>query len=426
MRDRRIAGRDAQPRPSAELLADAYQKLLLRAAQWLGRHDQNNMPAASPAMRTAADWLLSHPQLSGCSPDAETAAMAQEFLDQRRDLLSQVKTHSRTAPAMWDGAGEDDRILIRGNPRTPGEFAARGLPLALMEKREPISQGSGRLQLAEDVLDPANPLTARVMANRIWGLLMGRGIVASPDNFGVLGQPPSHPELLDYLALRLRDDWSLKRLIREVVLSRTYQQSTHAQPAAQQIDPANLLWHHYPLKRLPAESIRDALLLLSGRWDSAMYGPSVPVHLTAFMQGRGRPGSGPIDGLGRRSVYTSVRRNFLSPMMLAFDFPQPTSTIGRRTISNVPAQALILLNDPLVLQQCRLWAERMLRETPEANLRQRVDWLYHAAFARDATEQEHQASAAFLLPRLAEPASPQVWSEFCHVLVNLKEFIYLR
>jgi hypothetical protein len=238
--------------------------------------------------------------------------------------------------------------------------------------------------------------------------------------------------LLDYLALRLRNGWSVKQLIREVVLSRAYQQSSAAAPAAEQKDPANLLWHHYPLKRLQAESIRDSLLVLSGRRDSTLYGPSVPVYLTAFMQGRGRPASGPLDGQGRRSIYTSVRRNFLSPMMLTFDQPQPTSTIGRRNVSNVPAQALILLNDPFVLQQCQLWAERMLGENSEGDVHQRIRWLYRSAFARDATEQEQLASAGFLRQRLAgdSPAAPEAerraWTELCHVLVNLKEFIYLR
>src|SRR5262249_54545860 len=157
------------------------------------------------------------------------------------------------------------------------------------------------------------------------------------------------PELLDYLASDfVKRGWSTKQMIRSLVLSQTYQMSSHLTDA-ESADPDNQLWNRMPIKRLEGEAIRDSLLAVSGRLDRAPFGKSVPIHLTQFMQGRGRPkDSGPLDGNGRRSIYISVRRNFLSPMMLAFDTPNPFSTVGRRTVSNVPAQALILMNDPLV------------------------------------------------------------------------------
>ncbi len=193
---------------------------------------------------------------------------------------------------------------------------------------------------------------------------MGRGLVASVDNFGLLGEKPSHPELLDYLAERfVKEGWSTKRLIREIVLSSTYQMASKGDAKTDEADPSNLLLHRANIKRLEAEAIRDSLLAVSGRLDLAAGGPSVPVYLTSFMEGRGRPGgSGPMDGAGRRSVYTELRRNFISPMLLAFDMPIPFSSMGRRSISNVPAQALILMNDPFVLAQAELWRRRRSRK----------------------------------------------------------------
>lgn len=199
-------------------------------------------------------------------------------------------------------------------------------------------------------------------------------------------------------------------------------------------DPDNLLWHRMPIKRLQGEVIRDALLAVSGRLDPTPFGPSVPIHLTPFMEGRGRPGaSGPLDGNGRRSVYIAVRRNFLSPMMLAFDTPSPFSTVGRRTSSNVPAQALILMNDPLVIELAKRWAERLLVDlalSPE----QRIDAMYQAALARPASDAEKSDALAFLdaqsarfgLPETQRRTSPQAWADLCHVMFNVKEFVFIE
>ena len=148
---------------------------------------------------------------------------------------------------------------------------------------------------------------------------------------------------------------SIKRLIRQLVLSSSYQMSSAVDPAAVVVDPANTLLHHARVRRLEGEVIRDAMLAISGRLDESMFGQSIPVHLTEYMKARGLPEtSGPLDGAGRRSIYIAVRRNFIAPMMLAFDTPIPFTTIGRRNSSNVPSQALILLNDPLVAQQAAL------------------------------------------------------------------------
>jgi hypothetical protein len=188
-------------------------------------------------------------------------------------------------------------------------------------------------------------------------------------------------------------------------------------------------------RRLEGEAIRDSLLTISGRLDPTMFGEPVPIHLTPFMEGRGRPGvNGPLDGDGRRSIYVAIRRNFLSPFMLAFDTPPPFSTMGRRNVSNVPAQALILMNDPLVVEQSKRWATRVLETVSDTAVasatEDRVTWMYLSAIARRPTEQELQTAARFLADlasqRNIEPNDPALWSDLAHALVNTKEFIYLR
>jgi hypothetical protein len=203
---------------------------------------------------------------------------------------------------------------------------------------------------------------------------------------------------------------------------------------ADRLDPQNVLLHRANLRRLEGEAIRDEILAISGGLDERLYGPGVEVYLTPFMDGRGRPAqSGPLDGDGRRSIYTKIRRNFLPPMMLAFDMPGPFNCMGRRTVSNVPAQALTLLNDPFVLQQAKRWAEREL-SAGEMTDRQRIERMYEEAFARAPTDQEADAAQAFLRQQ-AGPAGqsesgqtrdPAAWTDLAHVLMNVKEFIFLN
>jgi hypothetical protein len=206
--------------------------------------------------------------------------------------------------------------------------------------------------------------------------------------------------------------------------------SSVSSPQSLEKDPRNLLWQHIPLKRLEAEAIRDAILAVSGRLDERMYGPSVPVYLTPFMEGRGKPAGGPLDGDGRRSIYITVRRNFLSSMFQAFDYPTPFTSAGRRTVSNVPAQALTMMNGPFVVAEARRWAERALAE-PAASAAERVERLYLAAFGRSPTPAESADALAFLAEQARRYAAaagddPRPWADLCHVLLNVKEFIFVR
>ncbi len=368
--------------------------------------------------------------------DVAANSIRREWQREREQISQQIIRKSHVAPSMLDGTGEDAHILIRGNSSKPGDIEPRHFLTAISSDAPmKIQSGSGRLELARQINDPANPLTSRVIVNRIWHHLMGRGIVPTVDDFGFLGQRPTHPELLDHLATRfLADGQSIKSLIKYIVLSRTYQMSSQADPSAIEADPKNLLWHYRPPQRLEGEAIRDSLLALSERLDETQFGPPVPIHLTPFMDGRGRPGtSGPLDGNGRRSIYISVRRNFISPFMLTFDTPVPFSSMGRRNVSNVPAQALIMLNDPLVVELSRDWGKRALQRVAGSSdqaVIQRIDWLYLSGFGRYPTTQERDAAVAFLRSQANERSvtleDDDLWADLAHVLVNTKEFIFLR
>ncbi len=327
--------------------------------------------------------------------------------------------------AITDGSAEDDRVHIRGSSRTLGEPAPRRFVEVLGgTKGSTPASGSGRLDLARRVVDPTNPLTSRVLVNRLWKHHFGEGLVRSTDDFGAMGQTPSNPDLLDRLAADfIKGGWSIKRMHRLMVLSHAYQMSSAAEPEADRVDPTNRLVHRMNVRRLEAEAIRDAMLAVSGRLDLTLFGPSVPTHLTPFMEGRGRPSqSGPLDGNGRRSLYLNVRRNFLSPFLLAFDFPTPASCMGRRNVSNVPAQALTLLNDPFVLERSKLWASRTIAS--KATRDERLDSLYRTAFGRAPTDRERQDASTFLGAE-SPGQEVQAWTDLCHVLMNTKEFIFI-
>ncbi len=414
---------------SAEALAAAYGKLFAEVARRLSADEVAGKADAADLARLA-NWLAARPELLGDNAKPISATMA-GFIAEEKRIAGGIKAESRLALAMLDGSSVDEHVFVRGSPKVEGEAAPRRLLEALAGSKPLHSApGSGRLELARQMTDPAvNPFIARVMVNRVWHHLYGRGLVASVDNFGVMGEAPTHPELLDFLAGRfVKEGWSLKTLIRELALSNAYRMSSQPVPEAEKLDPSNLLLHRMRLRRLEGEAIRDALLSVSGRLDRTVFGPSVPIYLTPFLDGRGRPGSGPLDGNGRRSLYLAVKRNFLSPMMLAFDTPSPFSTVGRRTVSNVPAQALILMNDPFVHQQAGLWAKKVLASPGTAE--QRVTEMYLSAFGRPPTDGERKACAAFL-DRGAERQGSKVedakvWTDLAHTLFNVKEFIFLN
>ena len=371
-------------------------------------------------------------------PDSRYSALdlAKE-LNEIRTQASEIANHVPDpilAIGICDGTPADESIFVRGNHKALGQTAPRNFLEAMATEPLKIEAGSGRSLLADRIADVNNPLTARVAVNRVWHHLLGRGIVRSVDNFGVLGQKPTHPELLDYLAIRfVNDGWSIKQLIRDIVQSRTYQLSSVPLPESAAADPENNLFHSANIQRLEGEAIRDSMLLISGDLNDTAFGPSVPIYLTPFMSGRGRPGeSGPLDGNGRRSIYVEVRRNFLSPMMLAFDTPIPFNAVGRRNVSNVPAQALILMNDPFVYSQARQWATKLIAQGQSNE--DRIRSMYVEAFGQPPTDAQLQQSLTFL-KRQSESlnigvdeqnGSVDLWQDLGHVLFNVKQFIFVE
>jgi len=355
---------------------------------------------------------------------------AKNLIERIRELEAKLPA-PRRAPTIRDGTGIDDRVFVRGSHKNLGAPAPRGFLQVFGETRF-TGPGSGRLELAKAVTDPSNPLVARVIVNRLWKHHFGEGIVRSPDDFGLQGQPPTHPQLLDWLASEFVKSWSLKSLHRLMVLSAAYRQSSRATPeqAAKALtaDPENKLLHRQNVQRLEAEAIRDSILLVSGRLDRSMEGPGGMPYLTEYQVGRGKPASGPLDGYGRRSIYLAVRRNFLNPMFTAFDYPTPFTTIGRRSVSNVPAQALVMLNNPFVLQQAERWAKRTLDESATSD-EARIRRMYLAAFGRPASAKELSIAQAFFEEEVKEYGHSnraKAWTDFAHVLMNAKEFIFIE
>ncbi|MGE4001356.1 MAG: PSD1 and planctomycete cytochrome C domain-containing protein [Planctomycetaceae bacterium] len=376
-------------------------------------------------------WLLSRKLLTNSvrkSPELSDLVAAYRTIETHR--LAQP----RIVPGIAEtGDGFNQFVLVRGDCEQRGDVVERRyLEVLAQPSDNPIRHGSGRLELAERIASPDNPLTARVMVNRVWHHLFGAGIVKSVDDFGRVGDQPSHPELLDYLAVRLvAEDWSLKQLIREIVLSQTFRLSSRSSVMAQSIDPQNRLLSHYPARRIDAESIRDALLAASGRLDRTQFGMSVfPFREEANTYRRLFPG--PLDGDGRRSVYLKVSLMEGAKFLEAFNFPGCKVAQGRRDVTNVPTQALTLLNDPFVLQQAAYWADQLI-EQPHHSPRARIDVMFRTALGRPPTDGEAREFDG-MIQRVAElhavPAenimtAGALWRDLSHVMFNLAEFIYV-
>ena len=377
------------------------------------------------------DWLVQKGLLDNSSDLSPRLA----------DLVSRYReTEARLArpqviSSMADlDPGYDFPVLLRGSAKSPGKPAPRRYLTMINGAEDRFdSSGSGRRALAELVASPDNPLTARVLVNRVWHHLFGRGIVATVDDFGRFGEAPSHPRLLDSLALGfVREGWSIKKLIRSLVLTQSFQQSSQISAQAAEVDPQNLLLHHYPVRRLTAETIRDAILSTSGQINFSLYGPSIQPFRPAAKDYR-KLLSGPLDGNGRRSLYLKVTRMEGPRFLELFDFPIPSVVRGRRDVTNVPSQALALLNDPFVTEQAARWADQLLG-ADDSSVESRIDTMFQKALGRPAEvhEQERFVSLAGELASLRQIPerrilqSTIVWQDVAHCIFNLKEFIYLR
>jgi len=387
------------------------------------------------------NWLLERDLLPN-RMDARPALA--ELVAAYRDAEEQLAA-PQTVMGMADfDPGYDVALNVRGSYDDLGDAVPRGHVMVLSDSHQGFKvAGSGRLELAELVASPKNPLTARVFVNRVWHWVFGTGIVSTTDDFGHIGDRPSHPELLDHLADRfVRTGWSVKQLVRSLALSETFQQSGLSSARGREVDPLNRLLHHFPLRRLEAESVRDAILAVSTRLDCRMYGqPINPPRSKEDPQKR--LFSGPLDGEGRRSIYTKMTIMEQAKLLATFNQPAPKIPTGRRDVTNVPAQALALLNDPFVLSQAEYWARQLIGASHfsarHTSPRQRLAVMFRSAFSRDPNPQEllrwskavsdfaslHQNATGYA-PHTGMMNSVAVWRDVAHAIFNTKEFLYVR
>jgi len=325
----------------------------------------------------------------------------------------------------------DMRITIRGNPRALGDAVPRGFLSVISDTLPEVPEGqSGRRQLADWIADPDNPLTARVAVNRIWQKLFGEGLVRSVDYFGLPGDRPSHPELLDFLASRfVEEGWSQKQMIRSLVLSRSYRLASAPIAGNQQIDPDNRLLWRMNRFRLDAEELRDAMIFVSGQLRPSNGGPAMPLEFPENVGGLDPKDVNPPNfRLSKwrpeqefeRTIYLPIIRSSGQPgpaeLRNVFDFPQPSVFTGRRAITAVPTQALFLMNSPVVKNHAAALAARLHDEQPDEM--QRLELLWLTLLNRPITEPERDETAAFL-----GDAGDSAWTELCHALLASNEFL---
>lgn len=388
----------------------------------------NTVAAGSnPQMPTRSVSAGPNTKLENPSPTIRVSKDSlQTALDHYRQVENQIPVARRICGLIDDGFATNTPLFPRGDHRRAAEPVARRYLEVLGSDAKAYRQNaSGRLQLANEIASPQNPLTARVYVNRVWHWIFGRGLVSTVDNFGRLGEPPSHPELLDELAQEfMQRQWSTKQLVRALVLTATFQRSSDVLASTHEQDPGNRSWSHADVHRLDAESLRDSFLKVAGNLDLKSGGPSVPIHHRQVVDPDKQPPSGPIDGGGRRTLYLEVRRNFLSDFLVTFDFPKPTAPTGRRSETNVPAQNLALLNDPFVRHQADLWAKRLIQQEPQSQ--RRIELLYQQALQRGATPDERTRLLEFLGSTNSPAEELAAWTEAALVIFNTKEFLYLR
>ncbi|MEQ1826775.1 MAG: DUF1553 domain-containing protein [Pirellula sp.] len=338
--------------------------------------------------------------------------------DQLTKLRAEQEEAKKSAPAMYPIAHSyaeakvaDMKVFVRGNPANQREIAPRRFLTVLAGEHQPLfTNGSGRRELAEAIASDDNPLTARVMVNRIWQHHFGRGIVATPSNFGKQGQAPTHPELLDYLAAKLIDSgWSIKSVHREIMLSSTYQLSTSFSEANANIDGDNRFLWKMSRRRLDVEAWRDALLDVSGKLDRTVGGPSTDLADANNV---------------RRTIYARVSRHELDSLLRLFDFPDANITSEKRSETTVPQQQLFVLNSPFMVEQAKAFSARVHSEAAD-NDEARIKHAFLLAYSRPVTDIELELGLAYLGIKSDDQNKLTRWEQYSQVLLAANEFMYL-
>ena len=338
-----------------------------------------------------------------------TLRSEQERLKKASDAIQVAMAHS-----LIDSTGRDLKVYLQGNPMKLGDVAPRSLPAVLTggERHSFSGKGSGRAELARSIASRDNPLTARVIVNRIWRGHFGFGIVRTPSNFGQLGDRPTHPELLDTLAVQFMDSgWSLKWLHREIMLSATYQQSSMFRPDSAEVDPENKLLWRMNRRRLEVEPWRDALLAVSGELDRSIGGS--PADLASA-------------GNRRRTIYGFISRHQLNDLLRLFDFPDPNITSDRRSVTTVPLQQLFVLNSDFMTQRARALAAR-LNSKADASTDAKIRDAFQLLYSREPTDMELKLGQSFLASAgtAGKEAKLSPWEQYALALLGTNEFSFV-
>jgi len=392
-----------QPVLQAKSTADAAPEHTLRRedAILLSELISDKGLLAIPA-KQAADYLSEEPK--------KRLAELQSELQLRRKQAESIAI--TMAHALQDGTGTDMRIYLAGDPTKLGPVVPRSFPAVFSGgQRKPFaSPGSGRLELARAVGSSQNPLTARVLVNRVWQGHFGHGLVRTPSNFGQLGERPTHPQLLDQLAVDFMESgWSIKTLHRRIMLSASYRMSSDYHQGHQDRDPENRYLWRMNRRRLQVEPWRDAMLAVAGRLDRSLGGPSIDLA---------KPDN------RRRTLYGFISRHKLNDLLRLFDFPDPNITAGQRSVTTVPLQQLFVLNSDFVLQQARALAGRLTQEADEEE--QRIRRAYALLFARDPSQRELAAGLEFLKsPQLKSSQPLSAWQQYALALLGTNEFMFI-
>ena len=403
--------------------------------------EMNMPPPPRPKFEPGEDRFFHEVYFAGKGPffleeKAQEKVFSQEsnqllavYRQELKHLEETLSAEPAMACAVEDGDPVRQRVFIRGDYNNLGEEAPKQFPQILAgSEQNPISTGSGRMELARWLTGSEHPLTARVMVNRIWQWHFGQGLVRTPNNFGKLGTPPTHPQLLDYLARRfIREGWSIKKMHRLIMSSATYRMGTGTTPDKNLRDPQNQLLSRFERRRLEVEEIRDGLLSMDGSLDLAMGGTLQSGFGTDTENSNDRLSMKP-ETVHRRMVYLPLRRANLPTLLNLFDFGDATTSTGKRAHTNVAPQALFMMNSEFVADRARNLASRLERE--EADSARRIDRIYLTTLNRKPEVEEREAALAYLgdftekYGRLQEPGLDALGS-FCRILMASNDFMYV-
>ncbi|MFP6873133.1 MAG: DUF1549 and DUF1553 domain-containing protein [Verrucomicrobiales bacterium] len=386
----------------------------------VARFHQHDLSEDEHSQRRRKIADLEKRKANKATPEEEKIRIGEEIALLRRDLPPAFEVMGVT-----EYPTKDARVHLRGDYQTLGEMIPRRLPRAIAGQGQSTMPGdqSGRLQLANWIASNDHPLTARVIANRVWHWHFGRGIVTTTDNFGHLGQQPSHPSLLDHLARRLiASGWSIKRLHRLIMNSATYRQSSLAAAVLKQADPDNRLFARWKARRAESEVLRDSILFKSNRLDLTMGGSMLTEQSHKYVD---RKKQAEYIKSMRRTVYLPVLRSSGYDGQKAFDFPDPAVITGKRNVSTVTPQALYLMNSNLVHESSGVLAEMLLGDTQGASNSERVSWLILHLLGREATEAERERGEIFV-KAYSKDDNSSAWAAFTRALFATNEFLYIQ